>query len=71
MEAPDLDFVKDQTLDFFKNQTLKNAIIKSVEILENKGDYEAIKNIIDEAMKAGTERDLGHEYAEDIEIRYS
>ena len=71
MEAPDLDFVQDKCIDFFKNQTLKNAIIKSVDILESNGDYEAIKNLMDDAMKAGTERDLGHEYAEDIEIRYS
>jgi len=71
MEAPDLDFVQDQSLDFFKNQTLKNAIIKSVDILESNGDYEQIKNLIDDAMKAGVERDLGHEYAEDIDIRYS
>ena len=71
MEAPDLDFIQDKSLDFFKNQTLKNAIIKSVDILESNGDYEAIKNLMDEAMKAGTERDLGHEYAEDIDVRYS
>jgi hypothetical protein len=71
LEAPDLDFIKDQSLDFFKNQTLKNAIIESVEILEHKGDFETIKNIIDNAMRAGAERNVGHEYAEDIEIRYS
>ena len=71
MESNDLDFVQDKLLDFFKNQTLKNAIIKSVDILESNGDYEAIKNLIDDAMKAGTERDIGHEYSEDIEIRYS
>ena len=71
MEAPDLDFVQDKSLDFFKNQTLKNAIIKSVDILESKGDYEQIKNLIDDAMKAGSERNIGHEYVEDIEYRYS
>tara|TARA_B100000700_G_C15024065_1_gene847233 strand:+ start:161 stop:1522 length:1362 start_codon:yes stop_codon:yes gene_type:complete len=71
MEAPDLEFIQDQVIDFFKNQTLKNAIIQSVEILEQKGDYEQIKNIIDGAMKAGSEKNIGHEYAEDIEIRYS
>ena len=73
MESNDLDFVQDKLLDFFKNQTLKNAIVKSVEILEGNGDYEAIKNLIDEAMKAGTERDIGHEYADEtaIELRYS
>jgi archaellum biogenesis ATPase FlaH len=72
-EAPDLEFIKDQSINFFKNQTLKNAILESVEILESKGDFENIKNIIDGAMRAGTERDIGHEYSEDasIEERYS
>ena len=42
IEAPDLEFVQDQTLDFFKNQALKNAIVKSVDILESSGDYEQI-----------------------------
>jgi len=71
MEATDLDFVQDKVIDFFKNQTLKNAIVKSVDILESNGDYEQIKNLIDDAMKAGTERNIGHDYVEDIEVRYS
>ena len=33
-------------------RTLKNAILESVEVLENKGDFDSIKNIIDAAMKA-------------------
>ena len=33
LEAPDLDFIQDKALDFFKNQTLKSAILQSVEIL--------------------------------------
>ena len=57
-EAPDLEFIRDQAINFFKNQTLKNAILESVEILESKGDFENIKNIIDSAMRAGTERNL-------------
>ncbi len=73
LEAPDLDYVQDKCVDFFKNQTLKNAIVESVDILESNGDYEKIKNIIDDAMKAGTERNIGHEYADEtaIELRYS
>ena len=70
-EAPDLDFVQDKCLDFFKNQTLKNSILQSVEILESKGDYEQIKVIVDDALNAGTERNIGHEYIEQIEDRYS
>ena len=70
IEATDLEFVEEQTLDFCKNQTLKNAILNSVELLENK-DYDGIKSIIDEAMKAGTTRDLGHEYLKSLEERLS
>ena len=58
LEAPDLDFIQDQTLDFFKNQTLKNAILQSVDILEAKGDYEQIKSLVDDAMNACTERNI-------------
>ena len=71
LEANDLDFVQDKALDFFKNQALKNAIMSSVDILEQKGDFEQIKILIDDAMKAGTERNLGHDYLEDFEVRYS
>jgi len=71
LESKDLDFVKDQTITFFRNQALKNAIIESVDILEGQGDFEAIKRLIDDAMKAGLERNIGHEYLEMIEDRYS
>ena len=71
LESPDLDFVEDKALDFFKNQTLKNAIVQSVEIMESKGDFEQIKRLVDDALNAGTERNIGHEYIEHIEDRYS
>jgi archaellum biogenesis ATPase FlaH len=68
IEATDLEFVQTQTLDFCKNQTLKNAILNSVELLENK-DYDGIKSIIDEAMKAGSTRDLGQDYITSLDLR--
>ena len=71
MESNDLEFIQDKTLDFFKNQTLKNAILESVEIMESKGDYDIIKRLVDDALNAGTERNIGHEYIEHIEDRYS
>ena len=71
LESPDLDFIEDKALDFFKNQTLKSAILQSVEIMEAKGDYEQIKKLVDDALNAGTERNIGHEYIEHIEDRYS
>jgi len=68
IEATDLEFVQSQTLDFCKNQSLKSAILESVDLLENK-DYDGIKSIIDEAMKAGTERDIGQDYITSLDLR--
>ena len=68
IEATDLEFVQSETLDFCKNQTLKSAILESVDMLENK-NYDGIKSIIDNAMKAGTSRDLGHDYIPSLESR--
>jgi replicative DNA helicase len=68
-KSTDLNYVKDTFLDFCKNQTLKNALMKSVDLLEL-GDYDDIRNLIDGALKAGTERDIGHEYITELEDRF-
>lgn len=70
LEAEDMDFVQDETIKFCKNQKLKSAIMESVNLLQQ-GNYDGIKNKIDEAMKAGADRDLGHEYMSMIEDRFS
>lgn len=69
-EADDIDFVKNESIKFCKNQKLKSAIIDSVELLQ-RGDYDQIKFRVDEAMKAGTDRDIGHEYNIHIDERFS
>ena len=71
IEASDLDYIKDKSLDFHKSQVLKDAIVRSAEILERDGDSDEIKSLIDTAMQAGVERNLGHDYLQDIEERYS
>ena len=71
MEADDLEYIKDKALDFHKTQVLKDAVIQSAQILEVDGDTDEIKSLIDHAMQAGVERNLGHDYLVDIEERYS
>ena len=66
----DLQFVREQFLEFCKNQKLKNAIIESVDHLKT-GEYEKIKGLVDKAMKAGMERNLGHNYHMDLATRMS
>lgn len=69
LESEDLDYVKEKTLEFCKNQTFKNAILESVGLLEE-GKFDVIKSKIDSAMKAGQDTDIGHEYKENIVERY-
>ena len=66
----DVKFIKEEFLEFCKNQTLKAAIIDSVDHLKT-GEYDKIKSRVDSAMKAGMERNLGHEYIPDIDKRMS
>lgn len=68
-ESEDFQFIKDKTLEFCKNQKIKGAILKSVELLKI-GKYDEIKLSIDEAMKAGADRNIGHEYITDLALRF-
>jgi len=69
-DTNDAEFVKNEFLNFCKNQKLKNAIMQSVDFLKG-GQYDSIKRIVDDALKAGTERNMGHDYLKDVEIRMS
>ena len=69
MESDDLKFVKDEILKFCKNQEIKRAIMDSVGLLKM-GSYDEIKSIMDSAMKAGADTDIGLEYKDNVAIRY-
>lgn len=69
-EATDLDFIKQQALDFCKNQEIKKAILSSVELLKI-GKYDDIKTAIDKALKSGGDKEIGHDYMADIDERYT
>jgi len=64
----DLAYVQDSFLDFAKNQTLKSAIIKSVDLLQI-GQYGEIKVLVDSALRSGQPKTLGHDWKKDVEKR--
>jgi replicative DNA helicase len=68
-ESTDGEYVKSTTLEFCKNQKMKVAIIESVDLLKS-GKYDLIKKKVDNALKAGTDKDIGHDYIVDIAARY-
>lgn len=65
----DIEYVKEEFANFCKNQRLKEALLTSVDLLQA-GQYGDIRRLIDEALKAGAAKDLGHEYEKDIENRF-
>lgn len=65
----DQEYVEEEFSNFCKNQLLKNALLESVDLLKH-GHYDDIRLMIDNALKIGADKNLGHEYVKDIEDRY-
>jgi len=68
-DIDDLQYVQEEFSTFCKNQQLKKALLNSVDLLKA-GDYDSIKYMIESAMKAGQDKNIGHEYKRDVESRY-
>ena len=65
----DQEYIEQEFANFCKNQQLKKALLTSVDLLGN-GMYDDIRSIIDSALKSGQDKNIGHEYVNDIETRY-
>ena len=65
----DAEYIMEEFSTFCKNQQLKKALLSSVDLLKA-GDYDSIKFMIENAMKAGQDKNMGHEYNKDVESRY-
>lgn len=65
----DLEYVQEEFSTFAKNQELKTALLQSADLL-NTGDYDGIRSMVEKALKAGMDKNIGHEYLKDIESRY-
>ena len=68
-DVSDLEWVEKEFSDFCKNQQMKKAIMTSVDLL-NMGDYDGIRALINDAMKAGEDKNVGLDYLVDVETRY-
>ena len=65
----DAEYVEAEFSNFCKNQQLKKALLTSVDLLQS-GMYDDIRHLIDSALKAGMDKNIGHEYEKDVEDRY-
>ena len=60
------DYIKDTALDFCKKQKLKEAMIRSVDLIK-KSSFDEISTIINDAIKLGTSNNIGYDYLVDFE----
>jgi len=65
----DEEYIKEKSLDFCKKQKLKEAILKSVDLLQSQS-FEEIQKVINEAMNLGADNNQGHDYHKDVEDRF-
>lgn len=66
--STDLEYVKENFLEFCKQQKVKRTIEESVDLLKT-GSYEQIQSKMDEALSAGIKKDVGHDYIEEAKKR--
>jgi hypothetical protein len=64
--SEDLPYIKKEYLTFAKNQKVKDALLKSIELLKA-GQYDQIIDTMTKASKVGVESDLGLDYIENFE----
>ncbi len=61
--------IKDVALDFCKKQKLKEALIKSVELIKS-SSFDEVAKVINDATKLGTDNNFGYDYVVDFEKRF-
>ena len=65
----DKEYIKSKALDFCKKQVLKNAIMKSVPLID-RCSFEQIEGLITKALRLGIDNNHGYDYIKDFEERF-
>ena len=68
-ELQDNDYIKETSLDFCRKQNLKEAMMKSVGLLQS-CSFDEISKVINDSLKLGSENNFGYDYMADFEERF-
>ncbi len=60
--------IKDRAYAYFKSQKIKNTLIELASDWKHQ-TYESMKKKLEDALKAGESKDIGHDYILDVEAR--
>lgn len=72
-ESSDVDWLVDQTEKYCKDKAVYNAIVSSIELLNDKDKKQSIDSIphlLEEALSVSFETQIGHDFIDDYESRY-
>jgi len=69
LEPEGSEYIKNTALDFCKKQKLKEALIKSVDLIK-RSSFDEVSKIINDAIKLGTDNNFGYDYIKDFERRF-
>ena len=64
----DMQYVKEKSLEFCKSQSMRKSLLKVIEMIEG-GNYEGVVEEVKSSIDLGTEKNLGHDYLEQMEER--
>ena len=68
-ELADVKYIKEQSLDFCRKQNLKEAMLKSVGLLQT-CSFDEISKTINDSLKLGSDNNFGYDYIADFEQRF-
>ncbi len=68
-EPTDVEYIKEQSLDFCRKQNLKEAMLKSVSLLQS-CSFDEISKTINDSLKLGSDNNYGYDYLADFEARF-
>jgi len=63
------EYIKETSLDFCRKQKLKEAMLESVKLLKS-SSFDEISEVINEALKLGSDNKFGYDYKVDFEKRF-
>tara|TARA_Y100000034_G_scaffold136332_1_gene212256 strand:+ start:7887 stop:9263 length:1377 start_codon:yes stop_codon:yes gene_type:complete len=69
VEIDGAEYIKETSLEFCKKQKLKEAMLKSVTLLQN-SSFDEISELINDALKLGSDNNHGYDYKADFEARF-
>jgi len=69
LETTESEYIKDVALDFCRKQKLKEALIRSVDLIK-RSSFDEVSSVINDAIKLGSDNNFGYDYILDFEKRF-